>query len=128
MTWVINPSRLRNSGVITALAFVFALSGCRHQNDWYLKSVKGDTITLYHAGKVLAARCKGEMYAGAKDLIKSECGYLTQHVGSTFADGDGFEQISRLGASIIYWRDPEHGTDRINTSYEVWEVIEEAVQ
>lgn len=111
-----------------------ALSGCHmdmfeaHKpSDWFLKSVKtdahGDVITLYHAGKLYAARCAGMKFATSEKFSPdTHCPYLTQHVGATFENGDATGQISRPVSDIRYYLAKDE------QSYEVWEVVEETAR
>jgi hypothetical protein len=98
--------------------------GCKGSNqDWYLKSMKGNRITLRHDGKTFVAECEGEAYqTGPDKLLKTDCGYLTQYIGQTILGGDENHQVSRFGGDIIYWRSDKSENRR---AYEVWKIVEE---
>jgi hypothetical protein len=113
---------------VSALLLASTLAACNpfapDPKDWYVKSVKGDTITLYHQRKIFVARCKGIMYRGTTKLI-TPCGYLVQHVGGTRSDGTGLSQIQHLGMGDITYYTDKDGEDG---THEVYEVVEETAQ
>lgn len=86
---------------------IVIIGGCSKEktHDWYLQSVKGDTIILYHNGKKFVARCRGVKYAGQEKLFPGSCAYLVQHVGAVLTNGEGLSQVSRPVSDIIYWRE-----------------------
>jgi hypothetical protein len=110
---------------LAGLLLVMSLSACSsfgpNPKNWYVKSVKGDTLTLYHDHKIVVVKCKGTKYKDS-DKLNPSCGYLSQHVGGTREDGTGIEQV-QLG-DITYYTDRggENGT------HEVYEVLEETAQ
>jgi hypothetical protein len=112
---------------VAAVAMLF-VSACNpfgaDPKDWYVKSVKGDTLTLYHEHRIFVVKCKGTEFNGS-DKLYPGCPYLSQHVGGIREDGTGAEQVQRAGmGDIMYYTDSkgENGT------HEIYEVMEETAQ
>jgi hypothetical protein len=92
--------------------------------DWYVKSVKGDTLTLYHDHKICVVKCKGTKFNGS-DKLYPGCAYLPQHVGGARENGTGAEQVQQAGAGDITYYTDRNGE---NGTHEIYEVMEETAQ
>jgi hypothetical protein len=111
---------------IAAILLAANLTACNpfapDPKGWYIKSIKGDTLTLHHEHKTFVVKCKGVMFKGNNKLI-TPCAYLAQYVGKTKSDGTGVNEIQRV-VDITYYTD-RHGEEG---THEIYEIIEETAQ